>query len=109
MPGGDRGGFGEVGELFDLCGQHSGFDDHLVALGGGAPSAGEDARAVAGIGATDMAPEHFALADQLGCEEGGPAAFACRAPEDQRIATVFDQRLRIAAAVERTHHISRAS
>jgi hypothetical protein len=88
MPGGARGGLGvagEVGELFDLRRQHGGFDDNLVALGGGAPAAGKDAGAVAGVRATDVAPEHFTLPDQLRGEEGGAAAFAGRAPQDQEL------------------------
>ena len=77
MPGGDRGGLGvagEVGKLFDFRRQHGGLNHHLLALGGGGPAAGEDARAVAGVGAADMSPEHFALTDPLGGEEGGAAS-----------------------------------
>jgi hypothetical protein len=42
-----------------------------------------------------VAPEHFALADQLGRKLRRAAAFAGGAPQYQRIAAIFDQGLRI--------------
>jgi hypothetical protein len=92
--------------LFDFGGEDGGLDGHLFTGGGGSSAPGEEAGAVAGVRAGDVAAQHFALADQVRGEGGGAAAFTRRAAQDEGVAAVLDDRLRIPASVKRTDLVS---
>src|SRR5258707_1859684 len=83
----------EVGKLFQLRGQHRRFHAEMLTVS----DRSEQLRGPAAFGYRGV--RYFALPDELRSESRRAAALARRTAQDQRIAAVFDDGMRVALAV----------
>src|ERR1700676_1094877 len=87
----------EVGKLFDLRGQHRDFDAAVLTV----RDRPEQLRVAAGP--RHRGVQYLALADQLRGEPCSAAALAGRTSQNQGIAAVLDDGMRLALAVRARH------
>src|SRR5438046_9204029 len=90
---------GEVRQLLELRGEHRRLDEVLLADAGRAPCAARGEEAVPIVPARGLPADHLALPDEARGELRGAAVLTARAAQDQRVAALLDERLRLAAAV----------
>src|SRR5580704_6546691 len=94
---------GEIGKLFKFGRQHRALNDVLLAHVGRAAGAAPGRKALAVAPPRRLAPDHLALADEPRGELRSAAVLAAGAAQDQSVATIFHQRLRLTIAVGRRH------